>query len=263
MNNNAIITAVDLRAQYGQHVVWQDASFEILKGEFVALLGPNGAGKTTLMRMLLGLSRPNHGKLTIFGRSPKRGNARISYIPQRRPVDSDVNIEALEFVRLGFANRWGFSTPGTALRERQEALKALQVVDAQNLAKKAIGTLSGGELQRVFLAQALISNPELLLLDEPLANLDIRRETEFVQLVSKIAREQNVAVVLIAHNINQLLPVVDRILYVVNGKVASGSPHEIITSERLSELYEAPIEVLRDSRGRVAVLGSEEAAHHE
>jgi zinc/manganese transport system ATP-binding protein len=123
--------------------------------------------------------------------------------------------------------------------------------------------LSGGELQRVFLAQALVGKPELLLLDEPLANLDIRRESELVRLVSQVAKSQHVAIMLIAHDINPLLPFVDRIIYVVNGRIASGKLEDIVTTKALSALYDAPVEVLRDSRGRVAVLGTEEAAHHE
>lgn len=260
--HQTIISAQNLSARFSSKTIWQNASFTVHRGEFVALLGPNGAGKTTLMRMLLGLTAPASGTLHIFGETAKRGNARISYIPQRRPIDSDMKIEALEFVRLGFANAWGFSLPKTTAAEREKALQALQTVDAADLANRSLGALSGGELQRVFLAQALMSKPDLLLLDEPLANLDIRRETQLVQLISKVAREQDVAVVLIAHNINPLLPVVDRILYVVNGKVASGKPEEIITTESLSALYEAPIEVLHDSHGRIAVLGSEEAIHH-
>jgi zinc/manganese transport system ATP-binding protein len=189
--------------------------------------------------LLLGLSRPKSGSLQIFGTEARRGNPRIGYIPQRRPVDDDIQLAALELVRLGISGtRYGFGWPQHS-------------------------ALSGGELQRVFLAQALVGEPELLLLDEPLANLDIRREIELVRLVAAVAKAKHVAVLLIAHDINPLLPVVDRLLYAVNGRVATGTPDEIITSSALSKLYDAPVEVLRDSRGRVAVLGTEEAVHHE
>jgi zinc/manganese transport system ATP-binding protein len=126
-----------------------------------------------------------------------------------------------------------------------------------------LSELSGGELQRIFFAQALVSKPDLLLLDEPLANMDIRRETELIRLIAQVIKKQNIAVLLIAHDINPLLPVIDRIIYIANGKVASGKPSEIVTSKKLSELYNSPIEVLKSSRGQLAVLGVEEALHHD
>jgi zinc/manganese transport system ATP-binding protein len=263
-SSQAIIKATSLSAGYSQKIIWENASFEVNPGEFVGLLGPNGAGKTTLFRLLLGLMRPISGELTIFNELPKRGNSRIGYIPQRRLIDEGFNIEALELVRLGVnGSKWGFSSPISAMKERELALQALKSVDAEGLSRRPLGQLSGGELQRIFLAQALVGKPELLLLDEPLANLDIRRESELVKLISSIAKKNNVAIMLIAHDINPLLPVVDRLIYAVNGQIATGRPSEIITTKALTKLYGAPVEVLKDSRGRVAVLGTEEAVHHD
>ena len=259
----SLISATDLTAGYAEKVLWRNATFTVNRGEFVGLLGSNGAGKTTLFRLLLGLSRPLSGELHVFGREPRRGNPRIGYVPQRRPIDNEMRVEALELVRLGLSGmRWGMGMPAVAHHEREAAYQALVLVDAADLAHRPLGQLSGGELQRVFLAQALAGKPDLLLLDEPLANLDIRRETELVQLVSKVAQAEDVAVLLIAHDINPLLPVVDRIMYVANGKVATGKVNDIVTTEALSALYGAPVEVLHDSRGRIAVLGTEEVAHH-
>jgi zinc/manganese transport system ATP-binding protein len=258
--NEPIITAKDLSGGYASRIVWKDANFSINQGEFVAVLGPNGAGKTTLFRLLLGLAQPLRGTLSILGKNPTRGNSRIGYVPQRHGIDSETNIEALELVSLGFdGNKWGLRTSSEAATE---ALAALKIVGAEELAHRPLGALSGGELQRIFLAQALVGKPDLLLLDEPLANLDIRRESNFVQLINDVVRSQGVTVLLIAHNINPLLPVLDRVMYVANGHVATGKPHEVLTSESLSKLYDTPVEVLRDSRGRIAIVGAEEATHH-
>jgi len=263
VDKDSVVYAEDLVAGYKDKVIWRDASFSVKRGEFIGLLGANGAGKTTLFRMLLGLSRPMAGKLELFGRQPSRGNARIGYVPQRPYIDSESRIEVIEYVRLAISGtKLGFSL-GRADAERRQALDALVSVDAANLAHRSLSELSGGELQRIFFAQALVSKPDLLLLDEPLANLDIRRENELIRLVSRVIKKQNIAVLLIAHDINPLLPVVDRIIYIANGKVASGKPDEIVTSKKLSELYDSPIEVLRGSKGQLAVLGVEEALHHD
>lgn len=259
-----VIVAQKLAAGYKTKTVWSDADFSVSRGEFIGLLGSNGAGKTTLFRLLLGLAWPQQGSIELFGKRPERGNARIGYVPQRRPIDTESKIQAVEYVRIGISgNRWGFGLQTQARAERQAALDALATVDAASLSLRPLSELSGGELQRVFLAQALVGKPELLLLDEPLANLDIRRETQFIRLIHTVAKTQNIAVLLIAHDINPLLPVVDRIIYIANGKVASGKPDQIVTSQRLSALYGAPIEVLHDSKGRLAVLGVEEAVHHD
>jgi zinc/manganese transport system ATP-binding protein len=263
MSTSNIVTAKNLTAAYKDKVIWRDASFSIERGEFVGLLGANGAGKTTLFRLLLGLNRPLSGKLELFGKPITRGNPRIGYVPQRPYIDAESRIESIEYVRLAVSGtKLGFSL-GRAEDERQQAYEALSAVDAANLAHRSLSELSGGELQRIFFAQALVSKPDLLLLDEPLANLDIRRESELIRLIAQVIKTQNIAVLLIAHDINPLLPVIDRIIYIANGKVASGKPEEIVTSKKLSELYDSPIEVLRSSRGQLAVLGVEEALHHD
>lgn len=256
----SVIEVNKLSAGYADRMVWQDAEFSIGSGEFVAVLGPNGSGKTTLLRILLGLSKPLSGEIKIFGRAPARGNKLIGYVPQRHNVDSETGVETVEFVRMGLVGtRLGTGVAGYGIKD---ALSALRSVGAEELAHRPLGVLSGGELQRVFLAEALIGNPELLLLDEPLANLDIRRETEFVRLINGVVRSRKITALLIAHNINPLLPVLDRIVYVANGRVATGTPEEILTSDALTNLYDTPVEVLKDSQGRVAIIGIDESEHH-
>lgn len=257
--SSELISAVHLTAAYRDKMVWQDARFTVGRGEFVAIIGPNGAGKTTLFRLLLGLQAPAGGSLKIFGSPPRRGSPRIGYVPQRHLIDSETNIECLELVRLGLSGkRWGFNP---FLHHDLEAAKsALEAVGATELAHRPLGVLSGGELQRVFLAEALVSNPDVLLLDEPLSNLDLRRETELLHLVNGVVRDRGVTALLIAHNINPLLPHLDKVIYVANGRVATGKPSEVLTSESLTSLYGVQVEVLRDPHGNVAIIGVEE--HH-
>ena len=260
MSNAAVITASNLAAGYPGNEVWHGANLSVGQGEFVGVLGPNGAGKTTLFRLLLGLTRPLDGLLTVFGKSPSRGNPNIGYVPQRHHIDQEMGIEALELVRFGLiGNRWGI---GHINEGREEALAALRSVGGEELAHRSLGALSGGELQRVFLAEALAGKPDLLLLDEPLANLDIRRESEAVQLINGVVRSRGITALLTAHNINPLLPVLDRVIYIANGHVTMGKPADVFTSETLSRLYDTPVEVVRDSRGRIAVIGTEDPSHH-
>src|SRR5260370_25545685 len=253
-----IIAARNVTAGYPDNTVWREASFSINRGEFVSIIGPNGAGKTTLFRLLLGLQHPLGGNIEIFNAPPRRGNPLIGYVPQRHGIDSETNIESLELVRLALSGKhWGFSLSG---RDRKVALGALRAVGSEELAHRSLNALSGGELQRIFLAEALVSSPELLLLDEPLSNLDLKREKDLVQLVNSVVRSRNVTALLIAHDINPLLPFLDKVIYIANGKVATGKPNEVLTSQSLTSLYGVPVEVLHDSRGNVAIIGIDE--HH-
>lgn len=255
VNSTSMITAENVVAGYEDRIVWRDANFTIAQGQFVAVIGPNGAGKTTLFRLLLGLQRPISGSLSIFGNSPTRGNQRIGYVPQKHGIDEETNVECLELVRLAVSGKqWGFS--GWQSLDRKVALETLQAVGAADLAHRSLSDLSGGELQRIFLAEALVSNPDILLLDEPLSSLDLRRSRELVQLINSIVRTRNVTAFLVAHDINPLLPYLDNVIYVANGKVATGAPQEVLTSECLSELYGVQVEVIRDSKGNVAIIGS-------
>ena len=254
-----IVTAENVVAGYPDKIVWRGASFSLESGELVAVIGPNGAGKTTLFRLLLGLQQPVSGTIKIFNEPPRRGNPEIGYVPQRHVIDSETNIECLELVHLAYCgHQWGFHISAKA--GRNAALVALRAVGAEELAPKPLNALSGGELQRIFLAEALVSDPRILLLDEPLSNLDIRRAKELVQLVNSVVRSRNVTALLVAHDINPLLPYLDKVVYIANGKVATGRPKDVLTSQRLTALYDYHVEVIRDSRGNVAIIGIED--HH-
>jgi zinc/manganese transport system ATP-binding protein len=258
------IVADGLAAAYGDRLIWRNASFKVNPGEFVAVLGPNGSGKSTLLRLLLGLLPPASGSLQVLGKRPHRGNADIGYVPQRRSIDRDLPVRGRDFVHLGIdGNRWGVAL-GNATSNHQRVDQAITSVNAQAYADRPIGRLSGGEQQRLLLAQALAGRPEMLLLDEPLASLDLRNQIVIAELVGDLARANGLTVLLIAHDINPLLPIVDRVLYVAHGGVAIGKPAEVITTEQLSRLYDAPVEVLHDSHGHMFVVGLEaESAHHD
>ena len=255
------IVARDLAAAYGGRTVWSQADFSIQPGSFTAVLGPNGGGKSTLIRMILGLLRPSHGLLEVLGAKPHRGNSLIGYIPQRATFDPELSIRGRDFVNLGIdGHRWGVRLPGAGTAGA--ALAAIRSVGADSYADRPIGQLSGGEQQRLLLAQALVGNPRLLLMDEPLSQLDVRNQSVIVQLIGDLKRERELTVLLIAHDVNPLLPHIDHVVYVAHGNVAMGTPEEIITSEALSQIYSTPVEVLKDSRGRVFVVGLEEEVSH-
>jgi zinc/manganese transport system ATP-binding protein len=256
-----IARADRLEVSYGGRSVWSDANFRINRGEFVAVIGPNGAGKTTLFRLLLGLIRPTRGRLEVFGGPPQRGNSKIGYVPQTHLVDKDTNVEASQLVRLGYSgNQWMPNITPSRFREVRDATdEALRSVGATELGKKSLGAMSGGELQRIFLAEALAGHPEILLLDEPLASLDIRRAKELVEVVHELVRERNVATLLVAHDINPLIHCLDKVIYIANGRVATGLPSEVLTTESLTALYGVRVEVLRDSRNNMVIVGGEDS----
>src|SRR6478752_1474888 len=238
MNDPAeAIIARGLAAGYGSKAIWSDANFSIPSGSFTAILGPNGAGKSTLIRLNLGLLHPLAGSLDVLGESPRRGNPRIGYVPQGSTFDPELSIRGRDFVGLGVdGHRWGVRLSGRAHASAVTDV-SIAAVGAQSYADRQLGRLSGGEQQRLLLAQALVGQPSLLLMDEPLSHLDVRNQGAMVQLITEVARKRRLTVLLIAHDVNPLLPYVDQVLYVANGKVAIGPPKEIITSRRLTEIY--------------------------
>jgi len=259
-----VIEAAGLAAGYGGRTVWSGSDFQVGAGEFLTVLGSNGAGKSTLLRMVLGLLPAADGSLRVFGQPPRRGDPGIGYVPQRRALDPDLSISAEDVVGLGVdGHRWGVRLSRRNARQRREAVAgALAAVGASGYARRAIGRLSGGEQQRLQLAQALVTSPRLLLLDEPLASLDLRSQQAVSQLVAELRAQQGFAVVLVTHDINPVLSVTDRVMYIAGGRVSVGTPDEVITSENLSRLYQAEVEVLSDSRGRLFVAGLDaETAH--
>ena len=248
----------------GGHYVWRQVDLEVRPGEFVAILGPNGAGKSTLLKCALGLIPLAEGSVSVFGQRVRRGNDAVGYLPQRRSLDADLRIRGLDLVRLGLDGaRWGFPLP---LVDRlrpgpdtsRRVAEVIRLVGAEGYAARSIGELSGGEQQRVLIAQALVSGARMLFLDEPLESLDLSNQQAISGLVQRICQERQVTVLLVAHDVNPILPYLDRVVYVAQGQVVSGKPEDVIRTETLSRLYGAPVEVLRTSDGRLVVVGQQE-----
>jgi zinc/manganese transport system ATP-binding protein len=272
--SEVVVPAIELDSaavRVGGKAVWSDVSMRMDRGEFVALLGGNGSGKSTLLKVVLGATALAAGSVSVLGRGAGTVNRAIGYLPQRRSFDESTRLRGTDIVRLGLdGDRWGVPVPlpwGRAAERRRAArarvAEVIEMVGAGAYADRPIGELSGGEQQRLLIAQALVRRPQLLLLDEPLDSLDLPTQAAVAALVHRICREAGVGVLLVAHDVNPLLPYIDRVVYLAGGHAIEGPVAQVVTSERLSELHGLPVEVLRASDGRLVVVGQPDApAHH-
>jgi zinc/manganese transport system ATP-binding protein len=247
--------AVDLQnvtLRLGARAVLRDVSFAIAPGEFIGVLGPNGSGKTTLMRAILGLLPLAGGSLHVFGHVPLRGDPGIGYLPQVRTVLPDLRMRGIDFIGASLnGHRWGL--PSLTRGERMAIEATLEAVGARELAARPLCEMSGGERQRLLLAQALLGHPKLLLLDEPLIMLDARHQEVAIDVVRRLCRERGITVLFSAHELNQLVGALDRVLYLGHGHAVLGTVDEVVTAPVLSRLYGTEIEVVRAS-GHIFVL---------
>ena len=244
----------------GGRVVLDHVSLTVGRGGFTGLIGSNGAGKTTLLRAVLGLERLTGGEVRLLGRALSRRNRSVGYVPQKVLFDADLPLRARDLVALGLdGHRFGMPTRS---RVRSAAVEEmLEAVGATAFADARVGRLSGGEQQRVLIAHALISRPALLLLDEPLANLDLRSGQEVVELLQRFARDRSVAVLLSAHDINPLLPAMDHVVYLADGRAVSGRMEDVIREDVLSALYRHHVDVL-NVHGRILVIAGHTDLDH-
>jgi zinc/manganese transport system ATP-binding protein len=243
-----------VRVRLGGREVLRDVSMCIEPGELTALIGANGAGKTTLLRVILGLQAADAGSVVLAAGDDNGQLTRhaVGYVPQKLVLDPDMPLRARDVVALGLdGDRLGI--PLRRRRRQEAAQEMLEALGAGHLADARVGTLSGGEQQRVLIAHALVSRPRLLLLDEPLANLDLRAGQDVVDLLDEVAHRRGVAVLISAHDMNPLLRVMDRIVYLAEGRTASGSVDDVVRAEVLSALYGHHVDVLR-VHGRVIVV---------
>jgi zinc/manganese transport system ATP-binding protein len=249
------------RVTFGRRTLWDGLDLDIEPGEFVAVLGPNGSGKTTLVRVLLGLLPLSAGEVRIGGKPPRRGSPSIGYVPQQKALDPDLPLRGRDLVGLGLdGHRLGIGLRSRRAR-RERVDRALEAVGGTAYSGAPVGRLSGGEQQRLRVAQALVGDPHVLLCDEPLLSLDLSHQRTVTRLIDERRRTAGTAVLFVTHEINPVLPLVDRVLYLVNGRFRIGPPSEVMTSEVLSELYRTRVDVVQ-VRGRLVVVGAEEHAEH-
>jgi zinc/manganese transport system ATP-binding protein len=265
----SVVELRDVAVRLGGRTVFSKVDLDVGAGEFLAVLGPNGAGKSTLMRAILGLVPLAGGSATVLGGAPSQARGRIGYLPQRSGFDRATRLRGTDLVRLGVdGTRWGVPIGlSAAARDRRRAERervdqVISLVGAAAYARRPIGELSGGEQQRLLIAQALVRSPQLLILDEPLDSLDPPNQIAVAALIRRIASEQQIAVMLVAHDVNPLLGYLDRVVYLGGGQALAGSVEDVITAPKLTALYGSPVDVLRTADGRLVVVGLPEAPHH-
>jgi zinc/manganese transport system ATP-binding protein len=261
----AAIRFEDAGVRLGGRDVWSGVDLTIESGTFVAVLGPNGSGKSTLIKTVLGVVPLASGRVEVFGHPPGEGGGDLGYLPQRRSFDPGMRVRGIDVVRMGAdGHRWGLPLPWGPARRARDARVAevIDLVGAGGYAARPIGEVSGGEQQRLLIAQALIRSPRLLLLDEPLDSLDLPNQGAVAALIADISTAFGITVLIVAHDVNPIVSALDGVVYVAQGRAVSGSPETVITTETLSALYGSPIEVLTTSDGRRVVVGQPDASSH-
>jgi zinc transport system ATP-binding protein len=211
-----------------------DVSFWIPVGEFVCLCGPNGAGKSTLLKAILGLLEPTEGTIRIHGEIPSRARDKVGYVPQRKSFDRDFPARAVDLIVAALRGEWPAHVRPV---ERDKAHAALEKVGGEHLLDKPLAGLSGGETQRVFLARALVTSPSLIILDEPTAGVDVSGRAELLELMMQISHSDQLAAILVTHNVAAVAKTAERIVYLEAGKVIGwGLPGELLGQDKLTAI---------------------------
>lgn len=235
-------------ARRGDRTIWSDGTFDIATGAVVGVIGPNGSGKSTLLALLLGLLEPAAGTIEVLGRSPHRGDRRIGYVPQDDDARAMEAVRCRELVAFGLdGGRWGWRRRSGG--ERAAVAAALESVGATTYADRRLTQVSGGQRQRVAIAQAVVGDPELLLLDEPLAGLDVRNQHEVATLLGRVSAERSMTTLVVTHDINPLLGVLTGAVYLLDGHPHYAPIGDVVDEHLLSHLYGTSIKVVRTAQG--------------
>jgi len=257
-NTKSAVELKNATLKFGDRTLWSGLDASIKPGEFVAILGPNGTGKSTLLKVLLGLQPLTDGSAYIRGKLPGVDNKRLGYVPQQKNFDQSLPIRGRDLVELGLnGNQFGWHNHKT---DSHKVNEAIATVHADSFANMPIGLLSGGEQQRLRIAQAIVGSPQVLLCDEPLLSLDLNSQNAIIKALDEYRMRTHAAIIFVTHEINPVLPYVDRVLYIANGKWVIDTPDKVLQSDILTNLYGSPVDVLKH-HGRLLVIGADEAAH--
>jgi len=256
----SVLSIENATLKFDDDVVWNDLNLDVAPGEFIAVLGTNGSGKTSLLRAILGEQKLHSGRITLDGEPVTHGSRKIGYIPQHRTIDAATPMRARDLLMLGLGGH-RFGLPFNTRKAKARVEHILDCIEGHELADLPVGQLSGGEFQRFRVGQAVIDEPELILADEPLSALDLTQQAVIADLIDRERKDHSAAVIFVTHDVNPILNMVDRVLYLAGGKFRIGTPDEVLRSEVLSELYGSPIDVVRN-QGRVVVVGTQSHDHH-
>jgi zinc/manganese transport system ATP-binding protein len=261
MQTNPILEIKKASLTFGEKAIWSNLNLSVLPGEFIAVIGANGSGKTVLLKAILGQLKLSSGEIELLGSPITHGSKQVGYIPQHRQADSGVPLRAKDLLRMGLdGHRFGLPLSSSLANHRVS--EVLEMVGAKDIANTPIGQLSGGQLQRIRVAQAVIDKPKLILADEPLSALDLKQQAVVAELINQQRELSGAAVLFVTHDVNPVLDYIDRVLYLANGNFQIGTPDEVLRSDVLSKLYGRNVDVVRN-QGRIAVLGSSHHDHHE
>lgn len=261
MPTSPVLEIKNASLNFAEKAIWSNLNLDVKPGEFIAVIGANASGKTVLLKAILGQLALSSGSIELFGEVVRHGSRKVGYIPQHRQADSGIPLRARDLLRMGLdGHRFGLPLPSAKTNKR--IAEVLELVGATDIANTPIGQLSGGQLQRIRVAQAVIDKPKLILADEPLSALDLKQQSVVADLINQQRQLSGAAVLFVTHDVNPVLDYIDRVLYLANGKFQIGTPDEVLRSDVLSKLYGRDVDVVRN-QGRIAVLGSSNHDHHE
>ncbi|MFH1563909.1 MAG: metal ABC transporter ATP-binding protein [Nitrospirota bacterium] len=257
MDSQKVVELSNITLKYGEKVALSNIDLNIIPGEFIGVIGPNGSGKTTLLKLILGLLKPTSGKIEIFGKQGRltgRMRSKIGYIPQNPEIDRYFPIKVIDVAMMGRYAKYGFfRNPGK--EDKKIVIESLEKVGMKDYANTPFGQLSSGQQQRVAVARVLAQQPEMLLLDEPTANIDIGTQNVIMNLIDEIHRLQTITTFYVAHEINLLSQYLDRVVCLNQSVYKIGSPKEVLNEEVLGNLYQVKVTMFPHNKHYFFLIG--------